>query len=394
RPGHEREPAGRRAPPDCRTPRPLLASRQTARRPTIAAPGAVPARETRHAGQARSPCRLRERHRRGQAQHPRHLRLYQRDRRAGRPPADAIHHAPRSAPGREGPGAHDRGPPARPGRPDGVRVERGDRPARRRARSDHRQQPDHHHQQPGAEADGRVQLRRLHRQRPEDGGAAHRHPDSQATRGDASDRPLTRSTEPDAGAPPPEAVRRHPTGECSLMRLTPFTHPTPAPRPHRRGRRARTPLAALALAAALAAATCSRGEPATGYEVIARFPHDTSAYTQGLLYHGGVLYESTGRYGASELRRVELETGRVLQRVRLPDDRFGEGLALLDGKLYQLTWESEVGYIYDVETLALLDSFTYAGEGWGLTTDGRSLIMSNGSDTLRYLDPQTFEITR
>jgi len=178
------------------------------------------------------------------------------------------------------------------------------------------------------------------------------------------------------------------------MRLTPFTHATPAPRPHRRGRRARTPLAALALAAALAAATCSRGEPATGYEVIARFPHDTSAYTQGLLYHGGVLYESTGRYGASELRRVELETGRVLQRVRLPDDRFGEGLALLDGKLYQLTWESEVGYIYDVETLALLDSFTYAGEGWGLTTDGRSLIMSNGSDTLRYLDPQTFEITR
>jgi len=177
------------------------------------------------------------------------------------------------------------------------------------------------------------------------------------------------------------------------MRPMPFPQTDPAScRPRRHGRRARTPLAALALAAL--AAACSRGEPATGYEVIARFPHDTSAYTQGLLYHNGVLYESTGRYGVSELRRVELESGRVLQRVRLPDDRFGEGLALLDGKLYQLTWESGVGYVYDVETLALLDSFTYAGEGWGLTTDGKSLIMSNGSDTIRYLDPQTFETTR
>src|SRR5690606_21294490 len=130
------------------------------------------------------------------------------------------------------------------------------------------------------------------------------------------------------------------------MRLMLFPHADPAPRrPHRRGRRARTSLATLALAAH---AACSRGEPAPGYEVLARFPHDTSAYTQGLLYHDGVLYESTGRYGMSELRRVDLESGRVLQRVRLPDDRFGEGLALLDGKLYQLTWESGVGYVYDV----------------------------------------------
>lgn len=177
------------------------------------------------------------------------------------------------------------------------------------------------------------------------------------------------------------------------MRPTRRPHADPAPRrPRRRGPRARTPLAALALAAL--AAACSRGEPATGYEVLARFPHDTSAYTQGLLYHDGVLYESTGRYGVSELRRVELESGRVLQRVRLPDDRFGEGLALLDGRLFQLTWESGVGYVYDVETLALVDSFTYTGEGWGLTTDGESLIMSDGSDTIRFLDPQTFETVR
>lgn len=177
------------------------------------------------------------------------------------------------------------------------------------------------------------------------------------------------------------------------MRPMRRTHVDPATRRHRRrGSRARTPLAALALAAL--AAACSRGEPATGYEVLARFPHDTSAYTQGLLYHDGVLYESTGRYGVSELRRVELESGRVLQRVRLPDDRFGEGLALLDGRLFQLTWESGVGYVYDVETLALVDSFTYTGEGWGLTTDGESLIMSDGSDTIRFLDPQTFETVR
>jgi glutamine cyclotransferase len=161
---------------------------------------------------------------------------------------------------------------------------------------------------------------------------------------------------------------------------------------HGAGRRRAAALAAC-FAAALAAA-CARGEPATGYEVIARFPHDTSAYTQGLLYHDGVLYESTGRYGLSELRRVEVETGRVLQRVRLAPERFGEGLALLDGRLFQLTWESGVGYVYDVETLALLDSFHYSGEGWGLTTDGKSLIMSDGSDTLRFLDPHTFQTVR
>jgi len=165
---------------------------------------------------------------------------------------------------------------------------------------------------------------------------------------------------------------------------------------HGTGRCGTRPAAALAafLAATALAAACTRGEPATGYEVIARFPHDTSAYTQGLVYHDGVFYESTGRYGVSELRRVEVETGRVLQRVRLAPDRFGEGLALLDGRLFQLTWESGVGYIYDLETLALLDSFHYSGEGWGLTTDGKSLIMSDGSDTLRFLDPRTFETVR
>lgn len=150
----------------------------------------------------------------------------------------------------------------------------------------------------------------------------------------------------------------------------------------------------LVLTVTTGAAGCpgTRGE--RGYEVVRRFPHDTSAYTQGLVNAGGVLYESTGRYGQSQLRRVELETGRVLAAVSLPPDRFGEGLALLDGKLYQLTWKAEIGYVYDAATLALVDSFAYTGEGWGLTTDGAALIMSDGSATIRILDPGDFTVVR
>ena len=130
------------------------------------------------------------------------------------------------------------------------------------------------------------------------------------------------------------------------------------------------------------------------FVVTARFPHDSSAYTQGLVWADGVLYESTGRYAHSELRRVDLKTGSVLTRRVLPNDRFGEGIALVGGKLYQLTWESQVAYVYDARTLAPLDSFTYRGEGWGLATDGRSLWMSDGSDSLRVIDPRTFRTTR
>ncbi len=130
------------------------------------------------------------------------------------------------------------------------------------------------------------------------------------------------------------------------------------------------------------------------FEVTARYPHDSTAYTQGLVWQDGVLYESTGRYAHSELRRVDLKTGAVLARRELPHDRFGEGLALLGGKLYQLTWESHVAYVYDAKTLAPLDSFPYEGEGWGLATDGRVLWMSDGSDSLRVVDPRTFRTTR
>lgn len=136
------------------------------------------------------------------------------------------------------------------------------------------------------------------------------------------------------------------------------------------------------------------GDSALNYTVVREIPHDTEAYTQGLLLHDGSLYESTGLLGRSQLRRLDPETGAVLASISLPADRFGEGLALLGDRLYQLTWKSKVGYVYDVSTLALLDSFAYDSEGWGLTTNGTSLILGDGSSTLRVLDPETFEVIR
>lgn len=153
----------------------------------------------------------------------------------------------------------------------------------------------------------------------------------------------------------------------------------------------------LGLVTLVAATGCdkARGETTPPpFEVIAEAPHDTGAYTQGLLWDGKSLLESTGRYGRSELRRVDLTSGRVLASVALPSNRFGEGLALVNGRLFQLTWESRVGYVYDPATLAQVDSFTYAGEGWGLATDGTSLIMSDGSDSLRFLSPTDFRTER
>jgi glutamine cyclotransferase len=150
------------------------------------------------------------------------------------------------------------------------------------------------------------------------------------------------------------------------------------------------------LLASLAPAGCGRTDqrqPAS-FEVTAQFPHDPTAYTQGLVWADSVLFESTGEYGQSELRRVDLSTGRVLAARRLAPDRFGEGLALLKTRLYQLTWESGIAYTYDAATLAPRDSFHYAGEGWGLATDGTSLIMSDGSDSLRVLSPATFRVER
>jgi glutamine cyclotransferase len=153
-------------------------------------------------------------------------------------------------------------------------------------------------------------------------------------------------------------------------------------------------LGACAWLAVSGALACGQGVGDEQYVVTARYPHDPTAYTQGLVLSGNVLYESTGLYGHSEVRQLDFPSGRLARAVRLDSSRFGEGLALLRGRLYQLTWKAHVGYVYDAATLALADSFHYGGEGWGLTTDGASLIMSDGSDSLRYLSPTTFRVER
>jgi glutamine cyclotransferase len=127
------------------------------------------------------------------------------------------------------------------------------------------------------------------------------------------------------------------------------------------------------------------------YHVAATYHHDASAFTQGLDYNNGFLYESTGGFGSSSLRRVNLETGEVLQQIRLTDNYFGEGLAVVDGSIVQLTWTNGVGFVYDKETLALRSNFSYSTEGWGLTYDGNRLIMSDGSSNLFFLDPDTIQ---
>lgn len=132
--------------------------------------------------------------------------------------------------------------------------------------------------------------------------------------------------------------------------------------------------------------------PAFLPRVIAAIPHDPEAFTQGFLIHEGRLFESTGRYGESTLREVDLATGEVLRSVAVPEEYFAEGLALVDDRLIQLTWKEGEALVYDLETFEQVDTFTYEGEGWGLCYDGESLWMSDGSPTLFQRDPATFEL--
>lgn len=139
---------------------------------------------------------------------------------------------------------------------------------------------------------------------------------------------------------------------------------------------------------------CSETPDATelcGYKVIATYPHDRNAFTQGLAFEDGSLYESTGLYGRSSLRKVRLKTGDVLQQRTLGDRYFGEGITVCGEKIIQLTWQSNTGFVYDRESFALLREFSFPTEGWGITCDGKQLIISDGSAELYFVDPQTFE---
>lgn len=130
------------------------------------------------------------------------------------------------------------------------------------------------------------------------------------------------------------------------------------------------------------------------YRVTNSYPHSVRSYTQGLLFADGILWEGTGQYGESHLQRIDLETGRAEVVASLPRSEFGEGIAMLDGKIYQLTWEDNKAYVYDAATGRPLRTFAYAGQGWGLTTDGTQLYMSDGSEYLRTIDPETFRVLR
>ncbi len=133
--------------------------------------------------------------------------------------------------------------------------------------------------------------------------------------------------------------------------------------------------------------------PVHGFRVVAVYPHDPDAFTQGLAYRDGVLYEGTGLYGGSSLRETRLATGEVVRSQRLPPQLFGEGIALFGDRLIQLTWRSGIGLVWDLEDLTIVGTFVYPTEGWGITSDGHRLIMSDGTSTLRFLDPETFRAT-
>jgi len=145
------------------------------------------------------------------------------------------------------------------------------------------------------------------------------------------------------------------------------------------------------LSAQRAAATAT---PVSGYRVVNAYPHDPDAYTQGLIFRDGVLYESTGRNGKSTLRKVKLETGAVLQQRAVDPAHFAEGLAEWKGRLFQLTWQSNVAFVYDLATFTPVKTLRFPGEGWGLAASPEGLILSDGTADLRVLEPESFRELR
>lgn len=134
--------------------------------------------------------------------------------------------------------------------------------------------------------------------------------------------------------------------------------------------------------------------PVYTYEIVNTFKHDSKAFTQGLVFYNGFLYESTGQKGDSTVRKVEINTGRVMQNHDLSDNYFAEGMTILNDRIYQITWQENTAFVYDVNDFKLLKELKYQGEGWGLTNDGTNLIMSDGTHVIRIVDPETFKTTR
>jgi glutamine cyclotransferase len=134
-----------------------------------------------------------------------------------------------------------------------------------------------------------------------------------------------------------------------------------------------------------------RSAPIYSYRIINTYPHDRGAFTQGLVYQDDIFYEGTGLWGESSLRKVIPETGEVVQYYALPGEYFGEGITIFGDEIIQLTWRSQIGFVYDKDSFEQLDTFTYPTEGWGITHDGTKLIMSDGTATLHFWDPETFE---
>ena len=134
--------------------------------------------------------------------------------------------------------------------------------------------------------------------------------------------------------------------------------------------------------------------PISTINIVNIFPHDPESFTEGLVYHQGYLYESTGLNGKSFLKKIEIKSGKIIKEVKLRNEYFGEGMAILHNKIYQLTWKNQIGFIYDLRSFKEMGKFSYQGEGWGLATDGKILFMSDGSPVISCVDPSSFAVIR
>ncbi len=156
----------------------------------------------------------------------------------------------------------------------------------------------------------------------------------------------------------------------------------------------RAPILSVLLAAVMVQTGCRAATPVDGYKIVATFPHSTESYTEGFLYLDGLFYEGTGLEGHSEVLAIQPETGKVLQHIDLPPQYFGEGIVDWGANLYEWTWQSHVCFVYDRFSLRLIKQFSYTGEGWGMTRTAKELITSDGTNVLRFRNPETFAETR